>query len=56
MDENVEAGDVVVSFSITDGDRSIKASQIGAVQLIGEDGDFFTTNITGATTGQILTK
>lgn len=56
MEENAEAGDVIVSFSITDGDQSIKASQIGEVQLIGVDSVFFTTEITGSRTGQILTK
>ena len=56
MAENEDPEDVVVSFSITDGDRSILASQIGEVQLIGVDSNFFTAEITGTTTGKILTK
>ena len=47
---------VVVNFTITDGDRSVMASQLGDVGLVGTDARYFTAEITGPASGQILTK
>ena len=46
----------MVTFSMTDGDRIAMASELGSVQLIGTDADFFTAKITGTTSGEIITK
>ena len=56
MVENKATGEVVVTFSITDGDPIAAASELGDVQLIGVDGESFTAEITGTTTGRILTR
>ena len=56
MEENRDGGDEVISFTITDGDRGVMASRLGEVKLIGGDSDFFIAEITGATSGRILTK
>ena len=56
MKENFAPGVIVVYFTITDGDRSITASELGDIQLIGSDGEFFTAEITSSTSGRIMTK
>ena len=56
VDENRAAGDEVVSFTVTDGDRSVMASQLEEIELIGADSDFFIAEITSSSSGRILTK
>lgn len=56
MEENRAAGDEVVSFTVSDGDLSVMASQLAEVVLVGTDSDFFTANITSPNTGKIYTK
>lgn len=54
--ENDDSSVVVVNFTITDGDQVSSAAELGDVTLVGQDGQFFTAEITGSVSGRILTK
>ena len=56
VDENRAPGDVIVSFTVTDGDQFGPASQIGRLDLLGGDADLFVAEITGSNSGVIRTK
>lgn len=56
MPENDDSSVVVVNFTITDGDQVSSAAELGDVTLVGQDGQFFTAEITGSVSGRILTK
>ena len=53
LDENSDVGSTVLTFSVTDGDRSGPAAEIGEATIVGDDAEFFRVNITSPTTGII---
>jgi len=56
VDENSESGQVVLNFSITDGDQAGAAAELRRVIISGNDAQFFEAVITGSMTGSIRTK
>ena len=56
LDENSPSGSVVLTFNITDADRSGPAAELGRAIILNDDAQFFNVTITSTTTGEITSK